>query len=110
MQKLTASNIVAFINQLDKKATYNYLNPKNKGVIQIVEVELPEGPIRIKRWDPSKGETSAKKKTEPISTELIWRIANAFTINQPINFDRVPLIHFVCCNFHQALCQNLLVD
>lgn len=89
MQKLTASNIVAFINQLDKKATYNYLSPKNKGVIQIVEVELPEGPIRIKRWDPSKGETSDKKKVEPISPELIWRIANAFAVNQPINFDRV---------------------
>ena len=89
MQKLTASNIVAFINQLNKQATYNYLNPRNKGVIQIVEVELPEGPIRIKRWNPSKSETSGKKKTEPISTELIWRIANAFTINQPVNFDRV---------------------
>lgn len=89
MQKLTANNIVSFINQLDKKATYNYLNPRNKGVIQIVEVELPEGPIRIKRWDPSKGEFSSNKKIEPISTELIWRIANAFSINQPINFDRV---------------------
>lgn len=89
MEKLTASNIVAFINQLDKKATYNYLNPRNKGVIQIVEAELPEGPIRIKRWDPSKGETAENKKVEPISTELIWRIANAFTVNQPINFDRV---------------------
>lgn len=89
MQKLTASNIVAFINQLDKKATYNYLNPKNKGVIQIVEVELPEGPIRIKRWNPSKGESAVKEKIEPISIELIWRIANAFSANQPINFDRV---------------------
>jgi len=89
MSKLTASNIVAFINQLDKKATYNYLNPRNKGVIEIVEVELPEGPIRIKRWDPSKGETSSNKKIEPISSELIWRIANAFAPNQPINFDRV---------------------
>lgn len=89
MKKLTASNIVAFINQLDKKGTYNYLNPRNKGVIQIVEAELPEGPIRIKRWDPSKGETAETKKIEPISSELIWRIANAFTPNHPINFDRV---------------------
>jgi type II restriction enzyme len=89
MQKLTASNIVAFINQLDKKAAYNYLNPRNKGLIKIVEVELPEGPIRIKRWDPSKGETHETKKIEPISSELIWRIANAFTVNQPINFDRI---------------------
>jgi len=63
MEKLTASNIVAFINQLDKKATYNYLNPKNKGLIEIVEVELPEGPIRIKRWDPTKGEKPTNKKS-----------------------------------------------
>jgi len=89
MQKLTASNIVAFVNQLDKKATYNYLNQKNKGLIEIVEVEMPEGPIRIKRWDPSKGKSSTKAKVEPISSELIWRVANAFTPNQPINFDRV---------------------
>lgn len=89
MQKLTASNIVAFINQLDKKTNFNYLNPKNKGLIKIEEVELPEGPIRIRRWDPTKGETSTNKKIEPISSELIWRIANAFTANQPINFDRV---------------------
>jgi type II restriction enzyme len=89
MQKLTASNLVAFINQLDKAATYNYLNPKNKGLIQIVEVELPEGPIRIRRWEPEKGEKQNGKKVEPISPELIWRIANAFTEGQPINFDRV---------------------
>ena len=89
MEKLTASNLVAFINQLDKKATYNYLNPRNKGLIQIVGVEMPEGPIRIRRWDSTKGEKPAKKKIEPISSELIWRIANAFSPNQPINFDRV---------------------
>lgn len=89
MQKLTASNIVNYINQLNKKTSYNYLNPKNHGLIEIVEVELPEGPIRIKRWDPSKGESSVGKKIEPISSELIWRIANAFSPNQPINFDRV---------------------
>ena len=33
MEKLTASNLVSLIDQLDKKATYNYLNPKNKGQI-----------------------------------------------------------------------------
>src|SRR5579871_560899 len=89
MNKLTASNIASFINQLDKKAAYNYLDPKNKGLIQIVEVELPEGPIKIKRWNPTKKQTPSSKKIEPISTEMIWRIANAFSPNQPINFDRV---------------------
>ncbi|MEQ9426288.1 MAG: restriction endonuclease [Cyclobacteriaceae bacterium] len=86
--RLTASNLVAFINQLDKNRLYNYLNPKNSGVIQIQEITLPEGPVRIKRWNPSKGET-ADTKIEPISSELLWRIANSFLPNQPINFDRV---------------------
>lgn len=89
MTKLTANNIVSTINQLPKNVNYNYLNQKNKGLIQICEVELPEGPIRIKRWDPTKGESVIDKKIEPISSELIWRIANAFSPNQPINFDRV---------------------
>jgi type II restriction enzyme len=89
MEKLTASNIISFIKQLDKRVSYNYVNNRNKGQIQIVGVDLPEGPIRIKRWDSSKGETSTNAKIEPISPELIWRIANAFQPNVPINFDRV---------------------
>jgi len=90
MNKLTAENLVAFVNQLDKNATYTYLNPSTKGLIKIVDVELPEGPIKIKRWDPSKGQTpKTTNKIESISSELIWRIANALYPNQPINFDRV---------------------
>lgn len=89
MQKLTASNIVSFINQLDKKASYNYINPKNKGLIKIVSVDQPEGPIRIKRWEPNKGETDTAAKEESISPEMIWRIANAFQESRPINFDRI---------------------
>ncbi len=89
MRKLTASNLVAFINQLDKNQVYNYINPKTKGVIKIESIDLPEGPIRIKRWNPAKGETEEQKKIESISTELIWRVANAFNPNQPINFDRI---------------------
>jgi len=89
MQKLSASNLVASINQLDKNQAYNYVNPKTKGLIKIEGVDLPEGPIRIKRWNPSKGEIRADKNVETISSELIWRIANAFNPNQPINFDRV---------------------
>ena len=51
MQKLSASNLVASINQLDKNQAYNYVNPKTKGLIKIEGVDLPEGPIRIKRWN-----------------------------------------------------------
>ncbi|WP_080780245.1 restriction endonuclease [Chryseobacterium phocaeense] len=89
MQKLSASNLVAFINQLDKRQTYNYINPKTKGVIRIEGVDLPEGPIRVKRWNPSIGEIEAQQKVESISSEMIWRIANAFNPDQPINVDRI---------------------
>lgn len=89
MRKLSAGNLVSYINQLDTNRAYNYVNPKTKGLIKIEGADLPEGPIRIKRWNPSKGETQADKDIETISSELIWRIANAFNPNQPINFDRV---------------------
>lgn len=89
MKKLSASNLVAFINQLDKNTFYNYINPTTKGVIKIDGVDLPEGPIRIKRWDSSKGGTESNAKTDTISSEMIWRVANAFDENQPINLDRV---------------------
>ncbi|UJH90929.1 hypothetical protein LZ575_19915 [Antarcticibacterium sp. 1MA-6-2] len=89
MRKLSASNLVAAINQLDKNRAYNYVNPRTKGLIRIVGIELPEGPIRIKRWDPSKNQIESQQNVENISSEMIWRIANAFVQNHPINFDRI---------------------
>ncbi len=87
--RLTASNIVSFINQLPKDRDYNYINPKNKGLIRIIRVDLPEGPIVIKRYNPAKGETIVNEPEETISSQMIWRIANAFAEGQPINFDRI---------------------
>jgi len=89
MRKFTAANLVSFINQLDKNIAYNYINPRTRGLIKVISVILPEGPIRIKRWNPSKGETEYDKKIETISSEMLWRVANSFTPGQPINFDRV---------------------
>lgn len=87
--KLTASNIVSAIGQLPRDRTYQYINPRTKNQIEIVHVTYPEGPIIIKRYDPAKRETSSSAREESISTQMIWRIANAFLPNQPINFDRV---------------------
>lgn len=89
MRKLTAANIVSAINQLNKNQVYNYVSPKTKGLIKIEGVDLPEGPIRIKRWNPTEGESELAQKIESISSEMLWRIANAFNPNQPINVDRV---------------------
>lgn len=87
--RLTASNIASAIDQLDKQRQYNYINPKNKGIIQIVRVEKPEGPIFIKRCDPSKGENLTNVKEESISSNLLWRVANAVQEDMPINIDRI---------------------
>lgn len=87
--KLTASNIVSAIGQLPKDRTYQYINPRTRNQIEIVHVTYPEGPILIKRYNPAQGETPSGTREESISTQMIWRIANAFFPNQPINFDRV---------------------
>lgn len=89
MQKITAANLVAAIGQLPRNQVYNYINPRTKGLIRVVHVAKPEGPISIKRWTPSKGETEAGARAESISSQLIWRVANAFSENQPVNIDRV---------------------
>lgn len=89
MHKITGYNLVSFINQLPKNKDYNYINPSNKGLIRIVRVNLPEGPVVIKRWNPSKGESVNSAREVTISTEMIWRVANAFFEDQPINIDRL---------------------
>ncbi|HPJ03121.1 MAG TPA: hypothetical protein PKU80_09805 [Candidatus Limiplasma sp.] len=89
MQKVTGYNLVSAINQLPKGRDYNYINPSNHGLIRIVDVMLPEGPITIKRWNPSKGESPDTSKTESMSTEMIWRVANAIFEGQPLNVDRL---------------------
>lgn len=87
--KLTASNIIYAIQQLDRNVSYNYINSSTRGVIKIEHIQLPEGPIKIKRWNPANGEAEITAKIDTISPEMIWRIANAFVPEHPINFDRV---------------------
>lgn len=89
MKNITASNIISFIEQLPKNKAYNYINPSTKGLIEVVEITRPEGPVRIKRYDPSKGQTSAEAKVVNISSEMIWRVANAIQEEAPLNIDRV---------------------
>lgn len=87
--KLTAADIVRAINNLPKNQTYHYPNPATKTVIKIADISLPEGPIHIRRYSPDKGEGPSSAPLESISTQMIWRVANAFSVNQPTNLDRV---------------------
>lgn len=89
MPKITAYNLVRFISQLPRNINYNYINPKTKGLIAIEDVILPAGPISIRRWTPAKGESRTSAKIESISSEMIWRVANAVNEGDPINLDRI---------------------
>lgn len=87
--RLTASNIVHEIGLLPRDRFYQYVHPRTPGMIKIVDVVYPEGPIYIKRINPNKGETWDRAAEEPISPKMIWRLANALFPNHPINVDRV---------------------
>lgn len=77
------------IGKLPKNRFYNYIYSRNSGQIEIVSVTEPEGPIIVKRYNPNKGETRADAQDESISTQMLWRVANALRPEAPINVDRV---------------------
>ncbi|TVM33821.1 restriction endonuclease [Oceanidesulfovibrio marinus] len=77
------------IIKLPKDRQYHYINPRTRTVISLVDVVLPEGPIVIKRCNPSKGESFSTASDLTISTQMLWRVANALSSQQPVNLDRV---------------------
>lgn len=87
--RVTAQNIVRAIGKLPRNREYQYVNPTNSGRIVIHRVNEPEGPIEIKRYDPTKGQRLKRKKVESISIPMIWRMANAILPDKPINVDRI---------------------
>lgn len=88
-QRITAYNLVKAIGQLKRTIAYDYISPTTRTKIHIENVIYPAGPIQIKRWNPTKGESMLSAKVESISSEMLWRVANAFTEQEPINLDRV---------------------
>ena len=91
MPIVTAYNIVNAINGLPKNRNYNYINPSNHGLIRIETIDFPAGPIRVRRWNPSdkNNNTYQNAKVESISSEMLWRIANAINEGEPFNFERI---------------------
>lgn len=86
---LTATDLVQAISALSRNVSYNYVSPKTSTKLKIEEIVRPEGPIYIRRYDPSKGEGPADGSRESISVEMLWRVANAMSSRQPVNIDRV---------------------
>jgi type II restriction enzyme len=87
--RLTASNLVRAISNLPKNIAYNYVSESNSSRIQIVSIEGPEGPLRIKAYDPNKGQSFNSVKTKSLSSAMLWRAANALSTRQPINLDQL---------------------
>lgn len=81
--------MIRHIDHLPKNRTYSYIDRRNRGQIEIVRVERPEGPVIIKRYNPHKGGTPRAAREASISHQMLWRVANAFAPGLPINFDRV---------------------
>ena len=88
-QPIDAYNIVKAIAVLPRNRVYNYINPTTPGKIAIQDVCMPSGPIYIKRWNPNKGETYEGASISSISSQMIWRVANAIKEGDPINLDRL---------------------
>jgi type II restriction enzyme len=86
---LTATDLVQAISSLSKNVSYNYVNPKTRTKIKVEEIVRPEGPIYIRRYDPSKGEGPSQGTRQSISVEMLWRVANAMSSKQPVSIDRV---------------------
>lgn len=89
--RLTAADLVRAINGLPRNQRYTYVNPANKGRIIIHRITEPEGPIEIKRFNLAKDSsiTAENATIETISTQMLWRLANAIIEGRPLNVDRI---------------------
>ncbi|MEQ1485075.1 hypothetical protein [Methyloglobulus sp.] len=85
--KLTASNIVKAILNLPRDQWFEYINEKTRSQVKVKSAAGPEGSIYVERRNPTKNSGAASTAT--LSSAMIWRIANAYSPNVPINFDRV---------------------
>jgi type II restriction enzyme len=85
--RLTAANIVKAIMGLPKGQWYEYITPVTRTQVRVLRTGGPEGPIYVQRRNPKISGTSIT--TVSLSSQMIWRIANAYVPGVPINFDRV---------------------
>lgn len=86
MRTYTANDICRAIAALDRNRYYGYLDQDNHGEIKIVSVKMPEGPIVIRR---RKAADKPFGEEVSMSSQMLWRTANALGSGIPINLDRV---------------------
>lgn len=88
MSVITANNLVKAIKLLPGNQWYEYINASTSTRIKVKQVHLPEGPIRILRYD-QRNESPHEAREQTISTQMLWRVANAISEGVPFNLDRV---------------------
>ena len=86
---ISVEMIVNALKSLPKGQPFSYIHGATKTVAAIVNIDGTRGPISIKRWNPSNGETPKSAEIQSISTQMLSRVANAITEGTPINIDRL---------------------
>lgn len=86
---ISVEMLVNLLKSLSKGQPFGYIHGATQTLVSIVDIEGTCGPISIKRWNPSKGETPNTAEIQSISTQMLSRVANAITEGTPINIDRL---------------------
>ena len=81
--------LVNALKTLPKNTFFSYIHGATNTLVAIESIDGNCGPITIKRYDPSKGETPKTAKPQSISIQMLARVANAITEGTPINIDRL---------------------
>lgn len=115
--RMSLESLVQTIHELPRDREYTYINPRNVGRIRIVEVQRPRGPIVVRRYAPTKGESFDRALNETISSNMLHRVANALSPELPLNIDRVlgasyntrSVLESILAHCPQFLCAGRIV-
>jgi len=80
---------VQAIGKLPTSRSYNYIEKATTTKIQVLDVVRPEGPIKLKRWNPNKGQGVNDATEVNISANMLARVANAARPGQVLNIERI---------------------
>lgn len=86
---MTTEYLVNLISALVKNQPFPYINPSTHTVVAIKSIDGLRGPITIKRWDPTEGQSFQVADSSTISSQMLTRVSSAVTAGTPINIDRL---------------------
>lgn len=87
--RLRAGDLAKAINELPRDRDYPYIAEDTRTRVFIESVAGTEGPVWIRRYNPSGGDSRSAARLASISTPMLWRVANAIVPGKPFNVDRI---------------------